>query len=40
MQFPGIRALAPDSGADTTVGVMCTLLGEQATENAAQLGLF
>ena len=40
MQFRGIRALAAASGADMTVGVMCTLGGAQATEQAAQLGLF
>ena len=39
MQFRGIRALAADSGADMTIGVMCTLGGTQATEMAAQLGL-
>ena len=27
-------------GADMTIGVMCTLRGAQATEKAAQLGLF
>ena len=35
----GIRALAAVSGADMTIGVMCTLRGAQATEKAAQLGL-
>ena len=40
MQFRGIRALAAASGADMTIGVMCTLRGAQATEKAAQLGLF
>ena len=40
MHFRGIRALAAASGADVTVGVMCTLGGAQATEKAAQLGLF
>ena len=39
MQFRGIRALAAASGADMTIGVMCTLGGAQATEQAAQLGL-
>ena len=34
------RALAAASGADMTIGVMCTLGGAQATEKAAQLGLF
>ena len=32
--------MAAASGADMTVGVMCTLGGAQATEKAAQLGLF
>ena len=40
MHFRGIRALAAASGADMTIGVMCTLGGAQATEKAAQLGLF
>ena len=40
MHLRGIRALAAASGADMTVGVMCTLGGAQATEKAAQLGLF
>ena len=40
MQFRGIRVLAAAGGADMTVGVMCTLGGAQATEKAAQLGLF
>ena len=40
MHFQGIRALAAASGADMTIGVMCTLGGAQATEKAAQLGLF
>ena len=40
MHFQGIRALAAASGADRTVGVMCTLRDAQATEKAAQLGLF
>ena len=40
MQFRGIRALAAASRADMTIGVMCTLGGAQATEKAAQLGLF
>ena len=39
MHLRGIRALAAASGADMTVGVMCTLGGAQATEKAAQLGL-
>ena len=39
MQFRGIRALAAASGADITIGVMCTLGGVRATEKAAQLGL-
>ena len=38
MHFRGIRALAAPSGADMTIGVMCTLEGAQATENNAQLG--
>ena len=32
--------MAAASGADMTIGVMCTLRGAQATEKAAQLGLF
>ena len=36
MQFRGIRALAAASGADMTIGVMCTLRGAQTTENDAQ----
>ena len=40
MHFLGIRALAAASGADMTIGVMCTRGGAQATEKAAQLGLF
>ena len=40
MHLQGIRALAAVSGADMTIGVMCTLGGAQATEKAAQLGLF
>ncbi|WP_419653391.1 hypothetical protein, partial [Thiolapillus sp.] len=32
--------MAAASGADMTIGVMCTLGGAQATEKAAQLGLF
>ena len=32
MHLRGIRALAAASGADMTVGVMCTLRGAQATE--------
>ena len=40
MRLRGIRALAAVSGADMTTGVMCTLRGAQATEKAAQLGLF
>ena len=40
MHLQGIRALAAAGGADMTVGVMCTLRGAQATEKAAQLGLF
>ena len=40
MHFRGIRALAATSGADMTIGVMCTLGGGQATIKAAQLGLF
>ena len=39
MHLQGIRALAAVSGADMTIGVMCTLRGAQATEKAAQLGL-
>ena len=39
MQFRGIRALAAASGADMTIGVMCTLRGAQAIEKAALLGL-
>ena len=39
MHLRGIRALAVVSGADMTIGVMCTLRGKQATEKAAQLGL-
>ena len=31
--------MAADSGADMTIGVMCTLRGAKATEKAAQLGL-
>ena len=40
MHLQGIRALAAVSGADMTTGVMYTLRGSQATEKAAQLGLF
>ena len=40
MHFRGIRALAAVSGADMTIGVMCTLRGAKTTEKAAQLGLF
>ena len=40
MHLRGIRALAAVSGADKTIGVMCTLRGEQVREKAAQLGLF
>ena len=40
MHLRGIRAFAAVSGADMTIGVMCTLGGAQATEKAAQLGLF
>ena len=40
MHLQGIRALAAASGADMTIGVMCTLRDAQATEKAAQLGLF
>ena len=40
MHLRGIRALAAASGADMTIGVMCTLRDAQATEKAAQLGLF
>ena len=40
MHSRGIRALAAVSEADMTVGVMFTLRGAQATEKAAQLGLF
>ena len=40
MHLRGIRALAAISGADMTIGVMCTLRGAQATEKAPQLGLF
>ena len=36
MHLQGIRALAAASGADMTIGVMCTLGGAQATEKAAQ----
>ena len=36
MHLRGIRALAAVSGADMTVGVMCTCRGEQATKKAAQ----
>ena len=39
MHLRGIRAFAAVSGADMTIGVMCTLTGAQATEKAAQLGL-
>ena len=39
MHLRGIRALAAVSGADMTIGVMCTFGGAQATEKAAQLGL-
>ena len=39
MHLRGIRALAAASGADMTIGVMCTLRGAQATEKVAQLGL-
>ena len=37
MHLRGIQALAAVSGADMTIGVMCTLRGSQATEKAAQL---
>ena len=40
MHLRGIRVLAAVSGADMTIGVMCSLRGAQATEQAAQLGLF
>ena len=40
MQFREFRALAATSGGDMIIGVMCTLGGAQATEQAAQLGLF
>ena len=36
----GIRTLAAINGSDMTIGVICTLRGAQATEKAAQLGLF
>ena len=39
MHLRGIQALAAVSGADMTIGVMCTLRDAQATEKAAQLGL-
>ena len=39
MHLRGIRALAATSGADMTVGVMCTLGGAQTTEKAARLRL-
>ena len=39
MHLRGIRVLAAVSGADMTIGVMCSLRGAQATEKAAQLGL-
>ena len=32
--------MAAASGADMTIGVMCTLGGARVTEKAAQLGLF
>ena len=40
MLLRAIRALAAASGADMTIGVMCTLRGAQATEKAAEFGLF
>ena len=40
MHLRAIRALASVSGADMTIGVMCTLRGAQATEKATQFGLF
>ena len=40
MQFRGIRALAAASGADMTIGVMCTLGDAQAIKKTVQLGLF
>ena len=40
MHLRGIRAFAAVSGADMTIGVMCTLRGAQATEEATHLGLF
>ena len=40
MHLRGIRALVAVSRADMTVGVICTLRDEQATEKAAQFGLF
>ena len=40
MPLRGIRALAAVSEADMTIGVICTLRGAQATERAAQFGLF
>ena len=39
MHLREIRALAAVSGADMTIGVMCTCRGAQATEKAALLGL-
>ena len=40
MHFRGIRTLAATSGADMKIGVTCTFGGAQATEKAAQMGLF
>ena len=38
MHLRGIRALAAVSGADMTIGVMCTLRGAQATEKKCAVG--
>ena len=38
--FTGNSSFGCSQGADMTIGVMCTLRGAQATEQAAQLGLF
>ena len=38
MHLQGIRALAAVSGADMTIGVMCTLRGAQATEKGYTVG--
>ena len=40
MHLRGIRALAAVSGADMTIGVMCTLRDAQATEKVALFRLF